>query len=161
MTSTMSRGDSVFVDAQGLGNEGTMVQFVGVQGLQHGNLGFQDLGQQGLGDFVVGAGQHFAGLAVHQVSGQHASQHEFAIHQQFLDTGRFQVADVLGGDALVLGDDDLAILAVDIELGGLALQALGTQFELDALLAEVEGIGLVEHLQDLLQVVTQGLEQDA
>jgi hypothetical protein len=68
---------------------------------------------------------------------------------------------VLGGDSLVLGDDDLAVLGVDIELGGLALQTLGTQLEFDTLLAEMEGIGLVEHVENLLKVVTQGLEQDA
>ena len=58
----------------------------------------------------------------------------------FLDTGRFQLANVLGGDALVLGDDDVAVLAADVEARHFATQALRHQFEFHALGVDVEGV---------------------
>ena len=45
---------------------------------------------------------------VDHVGGQGAPDQEVVGHRDLLQAGRFQVADVLGGDALVLGDDHLA-----------------------------------------------------
>ena len=52
---------------------------------------------------------------------------------------------------LSLGDDDLAGLVGDVEARDLAAQAFRHQFELDALLAEMEGVEDEELLQDLLR----------
>jgi len=67
---------------------------------------------------------------------------------------------VLGGDALVLGDDDMVILAADIEAGQLAAQALGHQLELHALSVDVEGVLAEEIVQDGGRGVAQRLQQD-
>jgi predicted thioesterase len=51
---------------------------------------------------------------------------------------------MLGGDALVLGDDDLAGLVAEIETSHFTAQTLGNQMKLDRLLAKFEGIEVKE-----------------
>ena len=148
------------VDTQGLRNVRPLVQIVGVNGLNARGLGFLQLGQHGLGDLVVGVAQDLAGLGIDDVVREHAPEQEVVGYGDFLDPRRFHVADVLDRDALVLGYDHLVVLVEDVELGGLAAQAFRHQFELDALLAEVEGIEGEKFLQHLLRRQADRLQQD-
>jgi len=76
-----------------------------------------------------------------------AAQQEFFRYGDLADAGLFHLADVLDGDALVLADNDVAFLVDDVELGDFAAQTFRHQFELHALLADVERIHVVECLQ--------------
>ena len=149
-----------FIDAQGGGNVGTLVEIVDVDGVELGHPGLAQLLQQGFGDLVVGVGDHLAGFLVHDVGGKDTPQQKLVGDGDLADAGLLHVADMLGGDALVLGDDDRAVLGGDIEASHLAPQALGHQLELHALLAQVEGVLDVEHVEDLLRGEAQGLHQD-
>ncbi len=137
-----------------------MVQLVGVEGFELGDAGSLQFLEQGLGDLVVGAGDDLTGFLVDDIAGDHPTEQKLAVDRQLLDAGRLQVADVLGGDALVLGNDDLAVFVGDVEARGLALQTLGLDFVFDALLGHMEGLELEEHGQDFFGAVAQGLEQD-
>ena len=149
-----------FVDAQSLRNVRTLIQVVGVDGIDAGGLGFLQLGQHGLGDLVVGIRENLAGRGIDDVVREHASEQEFVGYGDLLDPRRLHVADVLDGDALVLGHDHLVVLVQDVELGGLTAQAFRHQLELDALLAEMEGIEGEEFLQHLLRRQADRLEQN-
>ena len=116
--------------------------------------------QQLFGDFVVGARHQFAGVGVDHVVRQHAAHHEFGRHRPFLDARGVKLTDVLGGDALVLGNDDMVILAADIEARQFAAQALGHQFELHALGVDVEGVLAEEVVQNGGRGVAQRLQQN-
>ncbi len=147
------------IDAQRLGDVGTAVQIVQVQGLQIGHRGVAKLAEQLFGDLVIGSRDDFASRFVDHVLGQNAAEDELLIDRECLDAGFGQFADVFGGDPLVTRDDHLSVGGDDVELRNLAAQALGHHCELDVLCAEMEGIGIVEGRQNLLVVHADGLHQ--
>jgi hypothetical protein len=57
--------------------------------------------------------------------GHHAADQEVFGHADVRGAGLLQLAGVAGGDALVLGHDDLARLVGDVEACHFAAQALG------------------------------------
>jgi hypothetical protein len=67
---------------------------------------------------------------------------------------------VAGSDALVLLDQNLAVLVGDVEAGDLALQALGHELHLRPDVHQAEIVEGEEVGQDLLGVQADGLEQD-
>ncbi|OIQ74230.1 hypothetical protein GALL_441260 [mine drainage metagenome] len=65
-----------------------------------------------------------------------------------------------GIDALVLGDDDLAVLVDQVETRDLALEVLGHEFQQRAVVHQLQVVEGEEVRQDLLGVQADGLEQD-
>src|SRR5690606_13462563 len=149
-----------FVGAQGAGDVGAAGQIGGEQRLDLAHAGIDQLLEQAVGDFLVGIGQHFAGRAVDDIGGQGAADQEGFRHGDLLEAGFAQIADVLGGDALVLRNDDLAGLVHEVEAGGFAAQARGDDVELHALVGQMEGIELEEGFEDLFRRLADGLQQD-
>ena len=146
------------VHAQGVGDEGTAVQVVHVQradDLHVALLQGLDLLQ---GQLIVGLGQQFAGGTGDHVVGQDLAHQVLGRHDQRLDLGLLQLADVARRDAAAFLDDGLA-LDLDVERRGLAAQALGDEIQLDLVLAEMDGVGLEEQVQDLLVVVAERAQQ--
>jgi len=148
-----------FIGTQGVRDERAAIEFVGVQGFNGGNTGFTQLGEQGLGDFVVGVGDNFAGCLIDDVLGDHTTNQEFVRHSDLLDTSSTDITNMFGGNPLVLGNNQLAIRPDEVETGHFAAQTLRNQRELDLLLAEQEGVELEELLQNLLRGHADGLEQ--
>ncbi len=91
---------------------------------------------------------------------QHAPKQKFVFHRQLVDTRFLHFTDVAHGDALILGHDDLARLAGDVEARDFPAQTLRHHLELGALLAEMESIKLEEHRQNLLRRIAQRLQQN-
>jgi hypothetical protein len=116
--------------------------------------------QQGFGQLVVGLGDDFAGVGVDDVAGHHAADQEVFGHADVRGAGLFQLAGVARGDALVLGDHDLARLVGDVETGDFAAQALGHEFHLRAAVHQAEVVVDEEVRQDRFRVQADGLEQD-
>ena len=137
------------IDAQRRREIGAAVQIVHVERLEYIDTGLGESGNQVFGQFVIGIGQDLAGLGVDDVLSHDAADEVIHRHNDFLDAGLSQVANVFRGDALVLGDNHLARLVDDIELGHFAAQALGHHLELNSLLGKLEGIELEEGRQDL------------
>ncbi len=148
------------VDAQGLRDVAAAIEVVDVQRAQLGDVGQAQLVEQILGDLVVGAREHLAGLGIGDVVGDHAAEDEVVRHGHGLDAGLVDLADVLGGDALVARDDDLAVGGGDVEARHLATQALGHELELRAFTLQVEGVGVVEGRQDLFRRQADRAQQD-
>ena len=149
------------VDAQGLGDVGPLVQIVGVDGLDRLDARGHQLLQDLVGDLVVGMRQDLAAFLVDDGVRQDLAEQEILDHRVLVQAGGFHFADVLDRDALVLGHDQLALLGDDVEARDLPAQPLGHQIELDAgLLAQVEGVELVEVLEDLLRRIAERLQQD-
>ena len=119
------------VAAQRLRDERPHVEVVGVDRL-HGPAtpACGELLQELLGDLVVGLRDHFAGRRVDDVRRDRAADDVVRRHDDALDAAFDQLAHVPRGDALVLLDDHLAVLAGDVEARHLAAQALGHELEL-------------------------------
>src|SRR5258706_10840094 len=67
---------------------------------------------------------------------------------------------MLDGYALVLLDDELALLGNDVETRRFAAQAVRLEFELDALLREMERVHHEEPGKDLFRGIADRLQQD-
>ena len=148
------------VDAQGVGQVRATIQIVHPQGAHGIHAGLAEGLQLLVGDFVVGLGQQFAGGGVDHVMGQDAADHVVVRHGQGGNARGFQLLDVARGDALAGFDDDLVAVG-QVEVQGLAAQALGDQFELHAFIGvDVEGVDLEELGQHLFVAVTQRTQQD-
>ncbi len=74
--------------------------------------------------------------------------------------GLLQLAHMLGGDALVLLDDDIAALVGDVEARDLALQALGHELHLRAGVHQAELVVDEEVREDVFRRQADRLEQD-
>ena len=128
------------VAAQRLRDVRALVEVVGEDRLQRLHAGLGELLQHFLGDLVVGLGQDLAGRGVDDVGRERAPEDVVGRHGDLLHAAVDQLADVLGGDPLVARDDDLAVLADDVEARHLAAQPLGNELELGALGRQVEGV---------------------
>ena len=64
---------------------------------------------------------------------------------------------MLGGNALILGDNGLAGLVVEVETRNFTTQTLWHQLKLDTLLAQLKSVELEKFAQDLLRRQTNGL----
>ena len=74
-------------------------------------------------------------------------------------TCRIQFADVLGGDPLVLGHNDLTAGVAEIETRHLATQTFRHEMEFDALLAQFKRVEIEELAQNLFRRQPDCLEQ--
>ena len=148
------------VTTQGLRDVATVIQIVDVQNVDFGHVLNVHLGQQIVSNLFVGTRDDFAGFRVHHVIGQHLAYQHVKRHFDTVQVGRNDIANVLGSNALVLGNNQLAVFADDIELGNLALQALGYHFHEHAVAGEIESIGIVELGQNAFVGVAQCLQQD-
>ncbi len=148
------------IDAQGVGQVRATIQIVHPQGAHGIHAGLAEGLQLLVGDFVVGLGQQFAGARVDHVVGQDAADDVIVRHGQGGNARGFQLLHVARGDALAGFDDDLVAVG-QVEVQGLAAQALGDQFELHALIGiDVEGVDLEELGQHLFVAVAQRTQQD-
>jgi hypothetical protein len=148
------------VDAQRLRDVATAIEIVDVQRAQAGDAGQAQLVEQVLGDLVVGARQQLAGGRIDDVGRDHPAEQEVVRHRHGLHAGLVDLADVLGGDALLARDDDLAVGRGDVEARDFAAQALGNELELRTLALQVEGVGVVEGREDLLRRHPDRAQQD-
>ena len=129
----------------------TLIQVVRVQRLDFLHAGVTQLLEHAFGQFVVGVGQDFTGVRVDDVLRQHAAQQVVFRHADQLGARGIQVADVLGVDALVLLDHDLAVLVGNVEASDFTAQTLGHEFHQCAFRLEREVIEHEEVRQDLFR----------
>ncbi|MDT4829235.1 hypothetical protein FQZ97_626500 [compost metagenome] len=148
------------IDLQGVRNERTAVDVVGVQGLDADYLGLGDLHQHVGGQLGVALGNDLAGGRMHDGLGRGAAKDVVHRDFQFLDAGFFQLVDVAGSDTTALLHDHLAVLVLDVEHGDLATQTLGYQFQVQAFALHVEDVGGVEGVQHFFSGVVQCAQQD-
>ena len=151
---------SRFVHAQGLADVGALIQFVGIDAGNFLHTGFTQLLEQGFGQLVVGLGDDLARILVNDVGCQHTPDEEVLRHADVLRLGRLQLANVLGRDALVLGDNHVALLVGNVEACHFTLEALGHKGHLRAAVLQTEVVVHEEGCQDLLGRQANGLEQN-
>jgi len=148
------------IGAQGLADVTALVEVVGVEGVEFLDASDAQLAEQISVDLVVRAGDDFAGLGVDDVARQHAADDELVRNGDAGDACRLELAHVLGGDPLVLGNDQLASLVDDVETGDFTAQAIRHQLEIDGLIHQLEGVEGKELGEDLLRRVAERLQQD-
>ena len=149
-----------FVGAQGVGNIAALIQIVDVQGVDFTDAVNIQLRQQLFGDFIIGAGQYFAGFGHNHVGGQNFANQAVGFHIQAFNAGSGNLAQVFGGDAFALRHQYSAVFAHNIEFGGFAFQARQHQRGLYAVFGEEKLFLVIKHRQHLLIGVTQGFEQN-
>ena len=137
-----------------------MIKIVGVQRLNVGYFRIAQVTNQLFSQFIVRIRDDFTGIGIDDVHRQDATQQVIFRNGDVLDTCRFDIADVLCIDSLVLADDDIASLVGNIESRDLAAQPLGDKLHFGALRAQAEVIKDEEIRQNLLYRHTDGLEQN-
>ena len=150
---------SGFVSAKRVGNEGTTIEIVGVQRFERLDPGFTQFGKKRLGNFVVGVGNHLASGGIDNIACHDTAKNKVLGNSKLLQRCSGNIADVLGRNTLVLGDDDLAVGTNEVEACGFTAQALRHERELDLVLGQQEGIELEELCEDFLGRHTNRLEQ--
>src|SRR5690606_365780 len=106
-------------------NKRATIQFIGENGLDFTHVRITNLGQQGLGDFVIGIGNHFTGVCTDHILGQHTANQIVFRHGNAFDLGVGQFAQVLAVDTLVFFDKHSTVLVGNVETSYFALPALG------------------------------------
>ncbi len=152
----LSRGA---VDTQGIGNERTAVDVVGVQGLETLDFGLLQLGDQISGDFHVAIDNDLACGGMHDRLGDGPAEDVVERHFQAVDTGFLELVDMPCSDTTPFLDNDLALVVLDVEGGNLATQALWHQLELQVFTLHLEDVGVIEDIQDFVSLVAQSAQQ--
>src|SRR5690554_2001278 len=147
------------IDTQGVGDEGTAVDIVGVQGLQMGDTCLDQLLDQFGADFGVAFDQDFTGGRMHDRLGDGTADQVVEGHFEAGNPGLLQLVDVSCSDTTAFLDDHLALAIGDVEGGDLATQALRHQLQLQGLAVHLELVGVVEDIQNFLGLITQGAQQ--
>ena len=147
------------VDLQGVGDERTAVDIVGVQSLDANNLGLgdfcQDLGVQ-LG---VALCQDFAGCRMHDGLGGSATQNVLQRHVKGLETGFFDLVDVARSNTATSLNDDLALLVLNIKNSDFTTQTRSNQFQTEGFAAQVENVGGVERVEHFFSGIAERAQQ--
>ena len=147
------------VDLQGVGDERTAVDIVGVQSFDANNARLGNFCQ----DFGVQLGvalcQDFAGSRMHDDLGSSATQDVVQRHLQLFDPGFFQLVDVASGDTTTLLDNNLAFVILNIEDSNFTTQALRHQFQAEVFTLHVEDVGGVERVQHFFSGIAQRTQQ--
>ncbi len=149
-----------FVGAQRLRDVRTAIQVVRVERLDVVDVGGAQGAQHAFRDLVVRVGDDFTGIRVDDVLGQHAAVQEVFRHGDALDATGSQVAQMLGVDALVFFDNDLAVAIRDVETGHFALPTLGHEFHHRAFALQFEVVEIEEVGQDGFRRHADGLAQN-
>src|SRR5690606_18651322 len=147
------------VDLQGVRDEWTAVDVVGIEGLETDHLCLDDLGQHFDGQLGIALGDDLAGRRMHDRLGNSTAKHVVHRHFEFFDAGLVELIDVTRGNATALLDNQFAAFVGDIERSDLATQALRHQFQCQHLTLHVEDVGVVERVEDFLGAVIQRAQQ--
>ena len=144
-----------FVGTQCLRNERAVIQIVDIQRLYPGNTGGLQFCQQVFGNFIVGSGDNFTAVLVHHIGRNHSTDQEILADRQFVDASFLHLADMTHGDALILGNNNLARLADDVKARDVSAQAFRHHLELNALLTQMKSVEFEEHPEHVFIAVTQ------
>lgn len=147
------------VDLQGVGDERTAVDVVGVQGLDAHDLGLGHLGQEVEGQLGVALGDDLAGSRMHDRLGDGTADQVVERHFQLAHASLFQLVDVAGSDTTPLLHDHLAAAILDVDARDFTAQALRDQFQVQGLALDVEDVGRVEGVEDLFRAVAERAQQ--
>ena len=148
------------INAQGLRNIRTLVEFVGVDALQLLHIAGAQFFQQRLGQLFVGFGNDFAGFSVNDVAGHHTADQKVFRHADVGGARLLEFTGVAGSDPLVLGHHHHPRFVGDVKTRHFAAQALGDKLHLRATLHQAEVVVDKEVGQDGLVVQTNGFEQN-
>ena len=135
------------------------IHVVHVQRLDRGNSGLAELGDDFLGENVVGVGQHFTAFLVHHISGKDALVNVLIARIQLLDSSLSQQVDMARSDAAAILDNQLAFLVLDVESGKLPTQAFRDYLETHTRLGDRETVLFEEGFEDLLGTQSQSTQQ--
>ena len=147
------------IDAHRIGDERSAIQVVDVKRADLLDSLFDQRSNRHGIQFVVGAGQQFAGLLVDDIVGQDSTVQVFRRNFQMLDSGLCQLADVPHGNPPVLFDHRL-VADLDIETGGLPPEPFHNEFQPDSAARQRELVDVEEYLQHLLVAEVQRPQQD-
>ena len=147
------------VDAQGVADVGSAVEFVGVDRIDDLHIGSRNLIKDFRGHLGVALREHLATVFVDDILRERPTDEVLPRHVKALDAGLFEQAHMPGRNPATGFHNGLALLVLELEAGHVPSQAIGDQIEGVAILLDVEGIGVEEHRQNLFRVVTQGTHE--
>ncbi len=148
------------VHAQSLRNITALVQVVGIQRLDVGYVCFAQPTQQVICQFVVRVGNHFTCVGINDIFREYAAKQIVFRNRDMLDASGLDFTHMLGVDALVFGDDDLARLVADVEAGNRTAQTFSDEFHFGAFRTQCEIIEDEEIRKNLLRRHADCLEQN-
>ena len=134
-----------------------MIEIVDIERGNVTNLGIAQANQKLLGYFIVCLGNDFTCLFVNQVKSNNSAKQVIIGNRDTLKARLLDVANMLGVDSLVTGNQNSAVFVGDIKPSLLALQALRNEFHLRAIGHKREMIKAKEVSQNLFGRQAKGL----
>ncbi|VDM15228.1 unnamed protein product, partial [Wuchereria bancrofti] len=148
------------VDLQGIGDERTAIDVVGVQGLEANDVGLGHLGQQVGGQLGVALGDDLAGGRVHDGLGSGTANDVIERNFQLLDASLVQLVDVASRDTTALLHDHLAAGVLDVQDRDFTTQTLRHQLQAQTVVLNVVDVGVVEGIQHFFGAIAECAQQN-
>ena len=148
------------VSGKRLRDVAALVELVRVDALNLLHAGGAQLLQERLGQLVVRLGEDLAGLGVDHVARERAADEQILRDADEGGAACLELARVARGDALVLLDDDVAVLVGDVEARDLAAQPIGHELHLRAGVHQADRVEDEEVGEDRLRVQADRLQED-
>src|SRR5690606_26216156 len=149
------------VDTQGIGDERTAVDIVGVQSFDVADLGLHQLLDEIGRHLGIAFNEDFTGGRVHDRLGNGTANQIVVGDLEAADTSLLELVDVARRDTAALLDNHLALVIGDVEGGDFTAQALGHQLQLQRITMHLELVGVVEDVENFFGLITQGAQQHA
>ena len=151
---------SRIIQTQGLRNISALVELIGKQAGNFLHASFAQFFQQRFSQLIVGFGNNFARIFINDIAGNHAPEQEIFRHAHMGNASGIELANVLGCNALVFGNNNLAFFVGNVKTRNFSAQAVGNKSHLCACIHQAELVIDKEMLQNLLGIHANGFEQN-
>ena len=147
------------VQTQSRGNVRAVIQLIRKERFNLGHAGKTELRQKIGRHFIVAIGNDFTRFFIDDVLGKHAAEHIFIGNVDRRHAGLRQITDMLGSNALVCGDEFLAVMN-DRETDSLPLQTIGNEGQRGALRLDRNAVEAEEARKNVFRRKAEGLKQN-
>ena len=148
------------VKTQRVGNISAVIELIRKERLDLAHAGDAQVFERRFRDFLIGLSNDFARLRVDNVLRQNAPEEVVVGNGDRRHAGLRDVAQMLGSNALVMRNDDLAFAVRNVERHRLALKSFRDDRELGSALEKLEAVESKEAREDVLNRIADGLQED-
>ena len=146
------------VKAQRVGNISAVIELIRKERLDLAHAGDAQVLERRFRDFLIGLSNDFA--RVDNVLRKNAPEEVVVGDGDRRHAGLRNVAQMLGSNALVMRNDDLAFAVRNVERHRLALKSFRDDRELRSALEKLEAVESEEAREDVLDRIADGLQED-
>ena len=148
------------VKTQRVGNIGAMIELIRKERFDLAHAGRPQMFERRFRDFLIGLSNDFARLSVDNVLGEDASEEVIVRNRDRRHASLRNIAKMLGSNALVMRNNDLAFAVRNVERHRLSLESFRNDGKLGSALQELEAVESKEAREDVLDRIADGLQED-